>query len=537
MNGKTPKQELELDDIQRLALRGYGDLPRACYYLVSNIDVTQIDNAKYYLQELLCNCVQCGNPKKNSNSKCTAAARKWKAAIAFTYPGLKKFSASEDEDMRMFEVAFREGMSGSDNHRRARILGDINENSSTNWSWGKDNEVDLLVIVYLPRELKQKRTPENKINKQDKAKDCSNVSELEDSEKDCSDVPELKDSEIEKYNKEKEEICRTVRNKLSGFIDKKNGYVKQISAELPEDEIEPFGFRDGISQPVIAGSRDGEGIVPEADLIKPGEFILGYENEANVMEAIPDIANIKDNQSWGKNGTYLVLRQLEQDVEAFKKSFEKYGKDAELMKAKVVGRWPGGAPLTLSPYNDDKSLAKENDFNFAKHDLYGYRCPLGAHIRRGNPRDSLVEEVRNKSAKSAQKRIRKHRILRRARVYKDSESKKEGLMFMAQNAHIEDQFEFTQRQWINKVDFAQVQWKKDPLTEAENKEDETEEDKKNRLEEDDPLVGPKESKLTIQDPYAPTTIELNQFVKVRGGAYFFLPGLKALRQIFRRSGE
>lgn len=524
MNGKTAKQELELDDIQRLALRGYGDLPRACYYLVSNIDVKQVDNAKHYLRELLSNSVQCGNPKKNSNSKCTAAARKWKAAIAFTYPGLKKFSASKDKDMRMFEVAFREGMSGSDNDRRARILGDINENSRTNWSWGKDNEVDLLVIVYLPRELKQKRAAENELNERVKVKDCN-------------DVPELEDSEIEKYNQEKEEIWRTVHNKLSGFIDKKNGYVKRIAAELPEDSREPFGFADGISQPVIAGSRDGEGIVPEADLIKPGEFILGYENEANVMEAIPDIANIKDNQSWGKNGTYLVLRQLEQDVERFKKSFEKYGKDAELMKAKVVGRWRSGAPLTLSPHNDDKSLAKENDFNFAKHDLYGYRCPLGAHIRRGNPRDSLVEEVRNKSAKSAQKRIRKHRILRRARVYKDSESKKEGLMFMAQNAHIEDQFEFTQRQWINKVDFAQVQWKKDPLTEAENKKDETEEDKKNRLEEDDPLIGPQRSKLTIQDPYAPTTIELNQFVKVRGGAYFFLPGLKALRQIFSRSGE
>ena len=84
----------------------------------------------------------------------------------------------------------------------------------------------------------------------------------------------------------------------------------------------------------------------------------------------------------------------------------------------MVGRWPGGAPLALAPDADDPALAEANDFAYHQDDRDGARCPIGAHIRRANPRDSL--DPRPGTAKSWAIN-RRHRILRRGREYGQAE--------------------------------------------------------------------------------------------------------------------
>ena len=126
----------------------------------------------------------------------------------------------------------------------------------------------------------------------------------------------------------------------------------------------------------------------------------------------------------GRNGSYLVVRQLRQDVPGFwgfvdrrdaAPRRERATRTARLrLAAKMVGRWPSGAPLALAPEADDPSLADANDFGYHELDPRGARCPVGAHIRRSNPRDSLDPRP---GSSDSWKINRRHRILRRGREY------------------------------------------------------------------------------------------------------------------------
>src|SRR5207237_396510 len=80
------------------------------------------------------------------------------------------------------------------------------------------------------------------------------------------------------------------------------------------------------------------------------------------------------------------------------------------LAAKMVGRWPGGAPLVLSPDVDDPALAGANDFAYHDADPHGLRCPLGSHVRRANPRDSLQPKPGTDASIAVNKR---HRLIRR----------------------------------------------------------------------------------------------------------------------------
>jgi deferrochelatase/peroxidase EfeB len=164
----------------------------------------------------------------------------------------------------------------------------------------------------------------------------------------------------------------------------------------------------------------------------------------------------------GANGTYLVFRQIEQDVARFWNALDRAtqgdAKRREWLAAKVVGRWPIGAPFTLqpdartdpSPNKDDPS----NDFSYRPADADGVACPLGAHIRRANPRDTLGNDPA-----VALTSARRHRLLRRGRAYGlplvnrlTDDGKERGLHFVCLNANLERQFEFVQQTWINKPD-------------------------------------------------------------------------------------
>jgi Dyp-type peroxidase family len=293
--------------------------------------------------------------------------------------------------------------------------------------------------------------------------------------------------------------------------------VTQLGAALPTGR-EHFGYADGFSQPAIAGSRfpdhPGAGAPSEKGDWRPiaaGEFILGYPDEQGALPAAPPPDELS------RNGSYVVYRKLRQDVARFRRQLaeaaELYpGGEAELA-AKLVGRWRDGTPLDTSPGGEDPALVadkrRNNAFDYGR-DPDGMRCPIGSHIRRMNPRLSMPFEG---------KLVNRHRIIRRGITYGDmlpegvleDDGADRGVIFMTVQASLARQFEFVQAQWANTGN---------PF----------------RLGDDqDPIIGPMDSqgpnKMTIPGTppffYGP----LSRVVTMRGGEYYFAPGIGGLRHL------
>jgi Dyp-type peroxidase family len=281
--------------------------------------------------------------------------------------------------------------------------------------------------------------------------------------------------------------------------------------------IEHFGYRDGIAQPAIEGSGEpvlpGEGI-PDAGgwrALKAGEFVLGQPDETGAVPDLPTPA------SFSGNGSFVVLRKLHQHVQAFRdylRSCARDEADAALVAAKLMGRWPSGAPLALAPEHDDPALAadpkRNNDFTYLD-DLQGTGCPLGAHLRRVNPRAGLTGP--NGAS------VHRHRLLRQGLPYGSrlpadataDDGAERGAIMLLVNADIARQFEFVQKVWINDGGFAGLENDKDPI------------------------IGGNDGSgtFTIQRVVPPRRRlkSLPAFVSTRGGEYFFLPGIAALRSL------
>ncbi len=302
-------------------------------------------------------------------------------------------------------------------------------------------------------------------------------------------------------------------------------YTLSAAVLQPDPRREHFGFRDGFGQPSIEGSGvaayPGQGTALAGggwtDL-KPGEFLLGHPDESGFPFPPPQPLALS------RNGTFLVFRKLYQDVAAFRRFLKEQAQavlgadtaaNQEWLASRLVGRWRSGAPVDLSPDHDDPTLAKDwsrnTNFDF-RDDLLGKRCPVGAHIRRVNPRGSLtsVHVVQN------------HRIIRRGLPYGPQlepadaltdDGADRGVAFMALNANIQNQFLFVQKFWINDGEFAA----NGGLTSAEQ----------------DPLAGPQDrgGKLVVYKPDGTLAkmFNLPRFVRVRGGGYFFMPSLTGLR--------
>jgi Dyp-type peroxidase family len=275
----------------------------------------------------------------------------------------------------------------------------------------------------------------------------------------------------------------------------------------PENEREAFGFRDGISHPAVEGS-DIPGTNPHERPIKAGEIVLGYEDEMGVATSHPQPPVL------GRNGTFIALRKLQQNVAAFRSFLKETAKDAddeELIAAKMMGRWRSGAPLALCPAHDDEELgadrARNNGFMFHADDKIGYKTPPGSHIRRMNPRDGL---------KDSGTAVNIRRMIRRGTSYGPplpegalaDDGVDRGLMFLFIGAHLRRQFEFVQNAWTNDGEFIGAG------------------------KQTDPICGVAQSPTEFTIPQRPIRRSLKgfpQFVTTRGGEYFFMPSLSALR--------
>lgn len=277
---------------------------------------------------------------------------------------------------------------------------------------------------------------------------------------------------------------------------------RQDVATLPT-ERDPFGFKDGIGQPAIEGSGLPATNPHEAPL-KAGEFILGYQDETGDLlpGPQPDVL--------GRNGTYMVFRKLHTRVAAFRQYMHERATnpaDEERIAAKIVGRWPSGAPMALAPDQDDPELGADPHRNNAflyGDDPRGLKCPLGSHVRRMHPRDSVIVGE-----------VRMHRMLRRGTSYGpplpqgvlEDDGADRGIMFAFLGAHIARQFEFVQAQWVNDGKFFGAPAEKDPLIGANDG----------------------AGQFTIpQQPIRRRMQGLPAFVVNRGGEYCFMPSLPAL---------
>ena len=212
----------------------------------------------------------------------------------------------------------------------------------------------------------------------------------------------------------------------------------------------------------------------------------------------------------GFNGSYLVVRKLEQRVSAFDALLAraaKAGISPGLCAAKLVGRWANGAPLVLHPGGEPAAFEREPRLSYEELDPLGQLCPLGAHIRRANPRES-----RSKHASPSDR----HRLIRRGRVSGPSrdelsDAPARGLLFLALNADIGRQFEFVQARCLASSNFAGLRREADPLLGVTGNDD----------------ASPRHFTLPAQ-PVRRRLYELPDLVRARGGLYAFLPSLRAL---------
>jgi Dyp-type peroxidase family len=410
--------------------------------------------------------------------------------IAFSQRGLLALGLSEQLCSR-FSTAFC-----ADSHHPYRTLvnGDVGPSAPEHWSWGsRENPVHVVLLVY--------------------ARTKPGV----------------------------EEHART-------FIEQARARGLALVAALEGTTLggrkEHFGFRDGIAQPTIQGSGRAE---LAGNTVAAGEFLLGHRDGYGNVTHSPVSPR---GHNFGLNGSYLVLRQLEQDVDGFWRYCEAKAKsDPILLASKMVGRWPSGAPLVRHPWSDPAQgrFSDEDNFSYVANDedndRYGARCPFGSHVRRANPRDWGLAGSREESLRLANL----HRIMRRGRpygepLYRDSAvpdviadaagkgkarpavdaaalgSVRRGLSFLCFNANIERQFEFIQQQWCNNPKFAGLANDPDPLLGAARSAAEWGVDG----------VG-----FTLQSD-ARTGAEarcdaLQHFVKVVGSGYFFMPSIPAVR--------
>ena len=487
-------------DVQGLVRFGYGTMPEASYALLRIKNVTA---ARAWLAEApITSAVTTPSPPPTA------------LQVAFTAPGLETLGVPEVVRAG-FSGEFRLGMTEAS---RARRLGDVDRNAPSEWAWGATSVPHLLVMFF--------------------------------AEWDGLDpfVQRITADERWRAAFETPPYWLATGN-LGG--------------------LEPFGFADGISQPRLDWNGERSPSSAAADygnLVALGEFLLGYANEYGkytdrpLVEADASTAALLEaedalgKKDVARNGTYLVMRQLKQDVRGFWRFVHAQSGGAwpetDRLAAAMVGRTRAGEPLVaiedrpipgIGPKPDDVT---RNRFTF-DGDPAGVSCPLGAHIRRANPRNAdypghetglgrFVAALglgRNEFGRDVTSSVRFHRILRRGREYgpelKPSDAlappsqhePERGLHFIGLNANISRQFEFLQNAWMMNTKFSALTGESDPLL-----------GNRSAIEGCPAVAG---FTRPARDGVRQRVSNLPQFVTVRGGAYFFLPSLRALSYFAR----
>jgi deferrochelatase/peroxidase EfeB len=484
-------------DIQGLLWSGYGSLTEACFLLLR---VTDAAAARRWLAAAPVTAVE------HLQQHVTTALQ-----IAFTASGMRALGVTENV-VAGFSAEFVSGMAGEEG--RSRRLGDVGPSAPTQWRWGGEREPHVLLMLYAEADIGAWR--------------------------------------------------RQIES--PGF-----GQGFAVLDTLQTSDMggkEPFGFADGISQPQLDWSGERQpgtsDDIEYGNLLTAGEFLLGYRNEyglytdrplldANQPGAgmLPVAEDDPARRDLGRNGSCLVFRELAQDVRGFWRFIAGQTQDEASRVAlaqAMVGRQMSGEATVLTSeqpmrgVGPDEEDIRRNRFTY-DDDRLGLRCPFGAHIRRANPRtgdmpggrQGLIARLirmlgfgHQNLSEDLVATSRFHRIVRRGREFgamltpeaalrPDAADPQSGLHFICLAANIARQFEFIQNAWLISAKFDGMSGEADPLI-------------GNRVE-----MPPGQSTAGFSMPQPNGVCRriegMPGFVTVRGGAYFFLPGLRALRYI------
>ena len=487
---------VDFNDIQGLLRYAHARLTQASFWLLSIRDAAA---ARSWLASApVTTAIELDGPPKTA------------LQVAFTHEGLRALGLSDDI-LAGFSDEFLAGMTEDS---RARRLGDVGASAPEYWKWGGAGKVPhVLVMLYAQPGLLEGWTQTIQAAPWDAAfqvMDCLLTSNLQ--------------------------------------------------------GVEPFGFADGISQPTLDWDRQrsvrGDQLA-YGNLLTLGEFLLGYPNEYGKYtdrplldpgqpssSVLPFAEDVTHKRDLGRNGTYLVLRQLKQDVRGFWRFLDQQTSSdphsRQNLGEHMVGRRMNGdplMPLSTQPIPGINAKdAPQNQFTYDS-DAAGTRCPFGAHIRRANPRNAdlppgsngLIAKLLHTlgfESKGFRDDViastRFHRLLRRGREYgpglspqqaiSDSpDTGEQGIYFICLAANISRQFEFVQNAWLMSTKFNAMTEESDPL-----------------LGNRQPVPGcPFTDTFSLpQEAGVRTRITgMPQFITVRGGAYFFLPSLSAIRYL------
>lgn len=490
-----PAPDVEVEDVQGLVARSYRKLREACYVTVHFPEPVDAAAARAWVGGLAGRVTPASKPGDD-------VAREGRALnVGLTYAGVRALGLDKTT-LGTFGREFIEGMTGD---HRQRALGDTGPLAPDGWAWGGPKTAPVHAMLFLFA-----ATPEG----------------------------------------------------LQALLDEEKRHAAAAGATLgaPLGSVmlagdkEHFGFHDGIAQPRV------DGLKPDADArsteprIPSGEVVLGYPNAYGEYPATPSVpvtettsrlfplappdpydTTLGVRRDLGKNGSYVVFRQYAQDVKAFWSFVDQAsGRDAERRKwlaARMVGRWPNGTPLEHAPDREPDTFepSTANKFLYAQDDLHGERCPLGSHIRRTNPRDGFGPDPQASLLVAD-----RHRLLRRGRAYgpplaasfdpadilASDGGGERGLHFICFNTDIGRQFEFVQSTWVNSMKFSGLYADPDPVIAPHR-------------DPADASTYPEEvSRFTVQQcPVRHRVSGIPRFVTVRGGAYLFMPGLKALQYL------
>lgn len=393
--------------------------------------------------------------------------------VAFTFAGMQALLPKRLEDLELFPQAFRQGAL-----ERAKDNGDIGSSKPDDWLIGKPGQV-LHVVLTLHTFASES----------------------------------IGDADWQQFTAAFDAL--KAKAVAHGFAVEA---TREAQAFLDQDRKPTgevyFGYHDGIAQPRIAGQCPAHGgfksdFQPAAS---PGEFLLG-EAYADIFSG-PSLGNLPPELA--RNGTYAALRLLEQDVEGFDRMLASESASAGVpgaeLQARLMGRWANGDPLTLSQTPPVGTTSLRNDFDYApswehpdlEQDHAGRLCPVGAHIRRTNPRSARVAGQRHS-----------RRLIRRGMPtqWEESGTTRRGLLGLFICGSLERQFEFIQREWIQgDLAASGIAGMQDPIAGQRDKPTDFHF-----------FAGGQEGQARL--------VKVPPLVTTRGSLYLFVPGMGTLRHL------
>ena len=425
-----------LEDVQGGILASYDEATHGCLLLLA-FDSAADAAAFLSVLEPLVTTAATPDAKKCPHAASTKRAADTFVNVAFTVEGLRRLGMSESELSEWLPQEFLEGM-----EERSSMLGDFRANHPRRWvlprtNWSHDGQVvGRDVQMSAVHAIVQIRAVGNA-------------------------APGVDDSNHPEYPLRKAILDLVTVEGQAGRVARTG--VRLLSVQtmqrLYNDDgqtVEHFGFADGQAQPDLAATANAR------NRVQLGEVLLGYANEADPAPATT--RNSAGRLDFLRNGTFMVVRKLRQDVRALREVVRKAGDadatkilDPEVMLAKMMGRWRNGGSLVTYPTEAPALGAlPDNDFDFDDDDE-GTRCPFHSHIRRANPRTPL-------NLPGEPPGRRRPRLVRRGMSYgprasvlpgqsnggiePPDDATDRGLVFIAYNASISEQFEIIQR-WLS----------------------------------------------------------------------------------------